>query len=289
MTAIDGGATQEDRQGLEEQRQFLLDSLRDLEQEREAGEITEKDYDTLRADYTGRAAAVLRALESVDAKPEPDAEPDAEPEPDADPDAAPVDDDDAEPPAPRRRRRRRTVVTVTVILLIALAAGLGVAVFSGERVSGPSLTDGTPAERLVRAHQRDSAGNASDAIKLYDSVLKSEPTNVEALTYKGWLLARAGLGDLAIASLDQAIAINPKYPDPHFFRGVVIYRDRGDPGAAIPEFETFLANNPPPDSVDAVKSVLDQARQDLAQKNNPSTTTTPAPPPPTPAPPPPPG
>ncbi|MDQ6909342.1 MAG: hypothetical protein M3Z84_00930, partial [Actinomycetota bacterium] len=198
--------------------------------------------------YTARAAAVLRGLEDTGGQTE----------------------TETEPLTPRPRRRpRRTLVTVTVILLIALAAGLGVAVFSGERVSGPMLTDGTPAERLVRAHQRDSAGKAADAIKLYDSVLKDEPANIEALTYKGWLLARAGLGDLALASLDQAIALNPKYPDPHFFRGVVIYRDRGDPARAIPEFETFLANNPPPDAAAAVQSVLDQARQDLAKKNSP--------------------
>ncbi len=254
---------------LQEQRQFLLDSLRDLEHEREAGDIAEEDYEALHADYTARAAAVLRDLDGTD-------EEQTEVEAGADDES----EDKAEPQGPPPRRRRRTLVTVTVILLIALAAGLGVAVFSGERVSGPSLTDGTPAERLVRAHQRDSAGNATDAIKLYDSVLKDEPKNVEALTYKGWLLARAGLGDLAIASLDQAIALNPTYPDPHFFRGVVVYRDRRDPASAIPEFETFLANNPPPDAVAAVQSVLDQARQDLAQKNSPPTTAAPAPQPP---------
>lgn len=266
MSSVDGEKAQDERRDLEEQRRFLLESLRDLEREHEAGEITDDDYGSLRDDYTARAAAVLRALEPIESEPPTDDDLDVE--------AAPL------ATVPARPRRRRALVTVTVIVLIAVAAGLGVALFSGENVSSPSLTAGTPGERLVRAHQRDSAGNALDAVKLYDSVLKDDPGNVEALTYKGWLLARAGLGSQALQSLDQAIAINPKYPDPHFFRGVVLYRYRGDPAAAIPEFETFLAENPPPEAVAAVQAVLDQAKQDLAQKNAEATTTVAPPPPP---------
>ncbi len=40
---------------LEEQRDFLLDSLRDLERDREAGDISESDYLELKDDYTARA------------------------------------------------------------------------------------------------------------------------------------------------------------------------------------------------------------------------------------------
>ena len=46
---------------LEEEREFLLQSLRDLEREREAGDIDDADYARLRDDYTTRAAATLRA------------------------------------------------------------------------------------------------------------------------------------------------------------------------------------------------------------------------------------
>ncbi len=46
---------------LEEERAFLLKSLDDLEREREAGDIDEHDYETLKDDYTRRAVTVLRA------------------------------------------------------------------------------------------------------------------------------------------------------------------------------------------------------------------------------------
>ncbi|MBA2386613.1 MAG: hypothetical protein H0V69_05910, partial [Acidimicrobiia bacterium] len=45
---------------LEEERRFLLRSLRDLDREFEAGDVERDDYDTLRDDYTVRAATVLR-------------------------------------------------------------------------------------------------------------------------------------------------------------------------------------------------------------------------------------
>ncbi len=50
--------------GLEEERDFLLKSLEDLEAERAAGDISEADYVSLRDDYTARAAEVLRALDA---------------------------------------------------------------------------------------------------------------------------------------------------------------------------------------------------------------------------------
>ena len=49
---------------LEEQRAFLLTSLRDLEAEHDVGDVDEGDYEQLKDDYTARAAAVIRAIDS---------------------------------------------------------------------------------------------------------------------------------------------------------------------------------------------------------------------------------
>lgn len=48
---------------LEDQRDFLLRSLDDLEREHDAGDLDDADYEALRSDYTGRAAETLRAIE----------------------------------------------------------------------------------------------------------------------------------------------------------------------------------------------------------------------------------
>ncbi len=50
---------------LEEEREFLLRSLADLDDEYEAGDLEDDDYRSLTDDYTARAAAVLRAIEAI--------------------------------------------------------------------------------------------------------------------------------------------------------------------------------------------------------------------------------
>lgn len=58
-----------DVRALEEDRDHLLRSLRDLERGWEAGDLEERDYLALKEDYTARAAAVLRAIEASAAPP----------------------------------------------------------------------------------------------------------------------------------------------------------------------------------------------------------------------------
>ena len=59
MTAVNPDRLAE----LEEERRFLLRSLRDLDAEHAAGDVDDVDYATLRDGYTKRAADVLRAIE----------------------------------------------------------------------------------------------------------------------------------------------------------------------------------------------------------------------------------
>ena len=51
---------------LRHEQQFLLRSLRDLDNEREAGDIDDADYAALRDGYIARTAAITRELEGVE-------------------------------------------------------------------------------------------------------------------------------------------------------------------------------------------------------------------------------
>ena len=255
---------------LEEERRFLLDSLRDLEREHEKGEIADRDYESLRDDYTARAAEVLRAIKANETAAEDPLDGDEDGEYDA--------DEGGRGRGGGRRgtrhSRSRRLVAWAVIGGMVILAGASVFALAGGRSPGGSATGSvpnTPAERLALAHQLESQGKAVDALKQYDAVLKEDPSNVEALTYRGWLLRLAGLVDQAQAALDKAVTVDPGFPDAHFFRGMILFKDRNNPAAAIPEFETYLASNPAPDTVQAVQDVLNQARQAVA-----SATTTPA-------------
>ncbi len=230
------------RDELEEERDFLLASLRDLELERANGELSARDYEDLHADYTARAAVVLRALERGPAK----AARGRKPEPDI-------------------RTKRSLIVTVGVVVIIAAFALGAVYQFAGQRGAGAPITGSlpdSPSGRMQQALDLEGQGKAAEALKVYDEVLKTDPRNVQALAYRAWLLKRAGLPDLALTALDQAISIDPRFPDAHFFKGMVLYQDRADPAGAVTEFRLFLSNNPPPEMVPLVKDVLKRAMAD---------------------------
>ncbi len=242
---------------LDEERDFLLGSLRDLEREHDAGELADDDYAALRDEYTARAAAVLREMESATAPAGP-----------------------GRPPRGRARaaartpgRRRRSVVaTIGVVVIVAGMAGGAVAAFSGHRQAGAPITGSlpnTPSGQMAQALQLETNGKAADALKVYDGILKDDPKNVQALAYRGWLLKRAGFPDMAMQSLDQAVALDPSYPDAHFFRGMVLYQDRKDPAGAVTEFRAFLSNNPPEEMVSTVEQELKAAMTDAGQTPQP--------------------
>ncbi|HVF14612.1 MAG TPA: tetratricopeptide repeat protein [Acidimicrobiales bacterium] len=271
---------------LEEQRDVLLKSLRDLEQERAAGEIGDDDYVTLKDDYTARAAAVLRVIEARRSGP---------PRTGTRPPGARGAGARRSGPRPAGRqprtgprgadktgRRQRSVgITVAVAFAIAAVAGISVVLLASGRDPGQPVTGSVPdpsAERVTEALSLENQGRAVDALKIYDEVLQGDPGNVEALAYRGWLLKRAGLPDEALESLDRAVAADPTFPDAHFFRGMVLYQDKDDPAAAVTEFKAFLDNNPPPDFVPSVQKVLAEAEAKAAAK------TAAAAPPPEPAP-----
>ena len=231
------------RDELEEERDFLLASLRDLERERDAGELSERDYRALHDDYTARAAVVLKALQR------------------------PSRPGRSERPA-TVRTRRPLVITLGVILVIAAMTGATVVAFSSQREAGAPMTGAlpdTPSGRMQQALALEADGKAADALKMYDELIKADPRHVQALAYRGWLLKRAGLPDQALASLDRAIAVDPRFPDAHFFRGMVLYQDRKDAGGAVTEFRLFLSNNPPQEMVPLVEDVLRRAMADSGQ------------------------
>lgn len=184
---------------LEEERDFLLRSLRDLEDERDAGDIDEADYAQLKDDYTRRAAAAIRS----------------------------IDHQQAELRSRPGMRWRQALVWLVGLALLGGVAGLLIARSAGTRSEGETITGGTRTSVVTRLNQaRALLGEQDrwdDAIDLYDSVIEEQPSNTEALTYLGWLQYRRGEpADDALESLDQAIAIDGDYPDALVFKTIVL-------------------------------------------------------------------
>jgi len=231
---------------LEEQRRFLLQSLKDLDREHEAGDIDEVDYRTLKDDYTARAASVLHAIDERKAGLA-----------------------RKQRGAKRKRSTKVTALIIAGVVVVGVGAGVLVASSSGQRVPGQTVSGNVPSnvtDQLAAAQQDIASGKAVDALKLYDQVLKQDPNNAEALTFRGWILESANLHDEALTSLNKALAADPSFAMAHYFKGAVLLEGKNDPAAAVKEFEAFLASNPPADAAKTAQDALNQAKQAAGQK-----------------------
>jgi tetratricopeptide (TPR) repeat protein len=205
---------------LEEERAFLLRSLDDLEREHEAGDVDDADYETLKDDYTARAARTIRSIESHHARLA------------------------AARPA---RRWRRVAVVAAAVVAFAVVAGVLVAQTAGRRGAGDTITGDT--RETTRARLDDAlllaqGGDYEAAVAAYDEILADQPANVEAMTYKGWFQFQSGDGQ-GVVTLVEAAETNPDYPATHAFLAVVFER-LGRPDTARLELERLDALDPPP-------------------------------------------
>lgn len=216
---------------LEEERDFLLRSLQDLEREHDAGDVDDADYEELKDDYTARAAAVIRSIENRNAT--------------------------ARSLRPQRDWRR-TALGLVLVGVVAVGAGWLVFRNAGTRAPGQGLTGDArqdsanlilKAQGLTGQAQASlQAGDAQKALKQfeaavqsYDDALEISPDNVEAMTYRGWVLHTIALSSepsvateldqQALQYLNEAIATDPSYSDARVFRAI-LERNAGNFAAA---------------------------------------------------------
>ncbi len=234
----------ENQASLEDQRTFLLNSIRELDEEFAVGDLDQDDYQSLRSDYVSRTAEVIKQIES--------------PQTTSTVSQTPRD-------ATQFTRLRKNLLTLLIVVVLAVGSGWLVAQQSGQRLSGQSLTGGIEdsTASLLSIARATNFIDPKAAIDLYSQVLEVDPDNVEALTYRAWLLAliARGAGDeikkLAFLSasndLERAITIDANYPDAHCFLGIVRFRLGGDAVGAREQLTICASQNPPAE----VKSFVD--------------------------------
>lgn len=221
------------REELEEERDFLLRSIDDLDSEFAAGDLDESDYRSLRDDYTARAAAVLHELEGSEVAAPPDAS-----------------DDD-------RRGPWRGVAIAVAVCAVAGLAGWGVAQAAGDRSANEQATGGVEQSLGQQLSNclivSQTAQEPIEVLECYDDVLVEHPANAEALTYRGWFLVRADLPQFGWPSLAEAVAVAPDYPDARVFRAVAL-NNMCRPDEALAELDVFESLDPLPEMEALVES-----------------------------------
>jgi hypothetical protein len=256
---------------LEDERDFLLRSLQDLEREHQAGDLGEEDYRALRDSYTVRTAAVLRALEDVDVPTD---------------SAGARRDGDARPTAPEThaqkqgtsRARRKVYLVVGAVAVFAVVAAVLVATQSGARLPGETISGGVTLSAgralqrtLDQAETLEQEGNAPEALQLYRQVLAAEPDNVQALSEAGWLEFEAGVEAKNATLLSdgqseeqRAERAAPTTPVPHLYLGSMLLVD-GDPSSAVPQYAQFVGDGPSASEIAEAKPFIDKAYTEVGR------------------------
>jgi cytochrome c-type biogenesis protein CcmH/NrfG len=255
-----GGSTprDEDRAQLEAERDFLLRSLDDLEAEHDAGGIDDESYQTLRDDYTARAAAVIRALR---------------------------DGLDARPAAPRASWKRRALV-LGGIVVFAVGAGVALAAALGARLPGQTATGNSQSSqssssaptnaqlikrledaiaqspndtqtRLLLAPRLEASGDLAGALAQYDAVMRIDPKNAAAEAQAGRIIylsaqaavrtnpgAVAELVATSKARLEHAIELDGNYADAYYFHAIVLANEYANFAGAQNDLQHYLVLAP---------------------------------------------
>lgn len=205
----------------EEERDFLLRSIEDLDREHAAGDVDDVDYAELRDGYVVRAADAIRSVEAGESKLA--AQRDA-----------------------RSPRRGRALVWAGVVVVFTVVAGVLLAGALGSRTSDETVTGAgaMPDSDSTRCRSL-SLSKPEEGIACYDDLLAETPDDVDALTYQGWAKVRSGDVAGGSAAFDRVVEIDPTFPDVHVFRASVA-KNAGDFAAAQRELDTLYSLNPSP-------------------------------------------
>lgn len=233
---------------LEEERAFLLRSLDDLEQEYAVGDIDQVDYETLKDDYTRRAAEVIRA----------------------------VDEQRAAFRATKAVRGRQAIVWLVGLALLGALSGFLLSRSSGARSDGESATGGVRQSEITRLNDArrlfSDPETWDDAVEIYDSVLDDNPSSTEALTYRAWLSYRQGSSaEEALGAFEEVGRIDETYADAIVFRTIVL-ADQGRYDEAAEVLDTLDLENAAPEVALIVNQrgvageVYGESRRDLIEE-----------------------
>ncbi len=248
--------------GLRDELAGLLRSIEDLQAEHDAGDLDDGDFAQLTDDYTVRAADLARRIETTESEQRAGSEQTKRSNKEKERETS-----ESEPLAGGRDTPwLRRAMVLAGAFGFAIAAGLLLARFTGERGVNDELTGNIDASTRQQSFECQglASGNGNGeadilgALECYDDVLTQDPDNLEALSYRGWLLVLTAqsaqqsssddqateLLESGLAYLDRAVTIDPTFIDARAFRAST-YDRQGRADEACAEVAALLALDPP--------------------------------------------
>ena len=252
---------------LEDERDTLLRSLRDLQEEHAAQALSDEDYRILRRATERRAITVLRAIDARDGT-----------------DKAALATFRGQTSAPSANGQGKAtpsrrgwilagslaaVVLVGILLVKAVAPR-----DSSQPITGDSQVGGSGAsslaffEQRVKQHPNDvaarldlasryeAAGMTGLAAEQYVAALRLDPNTVEARAALGWLLYQQGRPRDGLFAENQALAADPSYPEALYDKGIILLNGLHREAAGALALRAYLAAAPEGSHRAEVESLL---------------------------------
>ena len=251
---------------LEQEQARLYAELKELEFDRQAGKLSESDYQESRQDLENQAAIVLRKIESSPAPPK----------------QKPRESKrgaETEKTSSEIKTSTRPTWQLVAGGMFLLAFGIAVGVFLTQSVKPRgSETDTITGGFLTGTGQGSqdissllTAGRAAfekqewpKAIESFKKVLALDANQPEAHTYMGLILIQAGHADDALLAFNRALSMDPNFPLALWGKGMVLYREKHDMPGARAALEKLVKLMPSGTEKDEVQKALDE----IAHTNN---------------------
>ena len=238
------------------ERARLSAELSELDFDYQSGKLSESDHQALKHDVEAKGAGVIQQLAALPAKTVARAT------------AKTTRSKSAkDAPAPSRFRRWQLFTGGVFLLLFGLALGVMLSKSTRPRqgesdtMTGDFMTGTAPANSgagtaLAEGKQAFARRELPKAIEAFKKVLSTDPNNLEAHSYMGFILMQAGHGDGALTAFEKALARAPNFPMALWGKGMVLYQDKKDFAGARQIFERLLKLVPPGEERNEVAKAL---------------------------------
>jgi tetratricopeptide (TPR) repeat protein len=235
---LKGARTKGERVLLEKERKWLLETLEELDFDFSSGKLSEQDYQEMRRLYENRAPALYhRPLAEAQDKPV------------SSPKRKAVAQ---EKRASREKLKKSWLVPAAGVLLMVFGVGLGLLLARsiqsrGEQgsITGGPLTGGRqlsddPASLLRLGREAYERQQYDQAVAAFKKVLAVDPSQPDALSFMGLLMAQTGHVDLGLGYVERALAAQPQSPLALEIKGAILHKGKGDHQGAIKVWEKLL-------------------------------------------------
>jgi cytochrome c-type biogenesis protein CcmI len=263
---------EEGSEDLRLRREKLYEAIRELELEREAGSVSPEEYEKIRGTYEMQAATLLQEEERrVTSPPQPSRA--SRPAKASGLHSAPA------------FHRLGLLLPAAMILLVGVGIGFFLGTSLTPRQEGMGITGsmvgsgsgGGAPSTLQEANAAFERGDFAQALEGYKRILDREPSNVEALTQIGVLLARGEHYDEALKAFDRVLSLEPNYPHALFEKGLVFFQGKVQPREGIKIWEQLIKTAPPENAYAVTaKRLLDQVRASMRPSGSPPSPLPPA-------------